>query len=126
MSQKKPVSELRQAISALNPYFKKAGGFSLIATLLILAPSVYMLEVYDRVVNSRSYMTLAMLTLLVLAVMGWLLDRIAIRPLERKKTLKIGAFSWILTTAGIALIVQNVIELLFGKTSQYSPPLFSS
>ncbi|MFZ2661238.1 MAG: type I secretion system permease/ATPase [Rhodoferax sp.] len=67
MSQKKPVSELRQAISALNPYFKKAGGFSLIATLLILAPSVYMLEVYDRVVNSRSYMTLAMLTLLVLA-----------------------------------------------------------
>jgi len=67
MSQKKPVSELRQAITALNPYFKKVGGFSLIATLLILAPSVYMLEVYDRVVNSRSYMTLAMLTLLVLA-----------------------------------------------------------
>jgi ATP-binding cassette subfamily C exporter for protease/lipase len=67
MSQQKPASELRQAISALNPYFKKAGGFSLIATLLILAPSVYMLEVYDRVVNSRSYMTLAMLTLLVLA-----------------------------------------------------------
>ena len=28
-----------------------------------------------------------LLTLLVLAVMGWLLDRIAIRPLERKKTL---------------------------------------
>jgi branched-chain amino acid transport system permease protein len=67
-----------------------------------------------------------LLTILVLAVMGWLLDRIAIRPLERKKTLKIGAFSWILTTAGIALIVQNVIELLFGKTSQYSAPLFSS
>ena len=77
MSQKKPASELRQAISALNPYFKKAGWFSLVATLLILAPSVYMLEVYDRVVNSRSYMTLAMLTLLVLAafvlmeVMEW-------------------------------------------------------
>lgn len=67
MSQKKPASELRQAISALNPYFKKAGWFSLVATLLILAPSVYMLEVYERVVNSRSYMTLAMLTLLVLA-----------------------------------------------------------
>ena len=36
--------------------------------LLVLAPSAYMLEVYDRVVNSRSHMTLAMLTLLVLAV----------------------------------------------------------
>ena len=67
MSQKKPASELRQAISAITPFFKKAGGFSFFASLLILAPSIYMLEVYDRVVNSRSYMTLAMLTLLVLA-----------------------------------------------------------
>jgi ATP-binding cassette subfamily C exporter for protease/lipase len=31
----------------------------------MLAPSFYMLEVYDRVVNSRSIMTLAMLTLLL-------------------------------------------------------------
>jgi len=31
-----------------------------------LAPSVYMLEVYDRVVNTRSHMTLAMLTVVVL------------------------------------------------------------
>jgi len=36
------------------------------ASLLILAPSVYMLEVYDRVVNTRSHMTLAMLTVVVL------------------------------------------------------------
>ena len=67
MSQNKPASELRQAVSALNPYFIRAGWFSFFATLLILAPSGYMLEVYDRVVNSRSYMTLAMLTLVVLA-----------------------------------------------------------
>jgi len=67
MSQNKPASELRQAIAAINPYFKRAGGFSFFATLLVLAPSLYMLEVYDRVVNSRSYMTLAMETLLVLA-----------------------------------------------------------
>jgi ATP-binding cassette subfamily C exporter for protease/lipase len=67
MSQHKPASELRQAVSAMNPFFKKAGWFSFFSSLLILAPSIYMLEVYDRVVNSRSYMTLAMLTLLVLA-----------------------------------------------------------
>ncbi len=67
MSQNKPASELRQAVSALTPYFKKAGGFGFVASLLILAPSLYMLEVYDRVVNSRNYMTLAMETLLVLA-----------------------------------------------------------
>ena len=55
-------------------------------------------------------------TLVVLAIMGWLLERIAIRPLDRKKTSPVGAFSWILTTAGIALILQNVIEISFGKT----------
>jgi ATP-binding cassette subfamily C exporter for protease/lipase len=67
MSQNKPATELRLAISELSPYFKQAAWFSLFSSLLILAPSGYMLEVYDRVVNSRSHMTLAMLTLLVLA-----------------------------------------------------------
>ncbi|WP_114971933.1 type I secretion system permease/ATPase [Rhodoferax ferrireducens] len=67
MNPSKPPSELRDALSALQPYFKRAAWFSLFASLLILAPSGYMLEVYDRVVNSRSHTTLAMLTLLVLA-----------------------------------------------------------
>jgi ATP-binding cassette subfamily C exporter for protease/lipase len=67
MSQNKPATELRQAVSELNPYFKQAAWFSLFSSLLVLAPSGYMLEVYDRVVNSRSHTTLAMLTLLVLA-----------------------------------------------------------
>nr|MDP2192708.1 type I secretion system permease/ATPase [Rhodoferax sp.] len=77
MNPNKPPSELRQAITALRPYFRQAAWFSLFASLLVLAPSGYMLEVYDRVLNSRSHLTLAMLTLLVLAayvlmeVLGW-------------------------------------------------------
>lgn len=66
MSSNKPPSELRTAIISLQPYFRRAALFSVIASLLILAPSVYMLEVYDRVVNTRSHMTLVMLTVLVL------------------------------------------------------------
>jgi len=66
MTPNKPASELRQAISALRPYFVRAAWFSLFSSLLVLSPSGYMLEVYDRVVNSRSHLTLAMLTLLVL------------------------------------------------------------
>ena len=66
MNRNKPPSELRKALAELEPYFKKAALFSLFASLLVLAPSGYMLEVYDRVVNSRSHMTLAMLTILVL------------------------------------------------------------
>ncbi|MDO9215770.1 MAG: type I secretion system permease/ATPase [Lacisediminimonas sp.] len=64
--QKKPA-ELQQAVRALQPYFVRAALFSVCASLLVLAPSGYMLEVYGRVVNSRSHLTLAMLTLLVLA-----------------------------------------------------------
>lgn len=61
-------SELRAAVAALRPYFVRVGWFSLLSSLLVLAPSGYMLEVYGRVVNSRSHMTLAMLTLLILGV----------------------------------------------------------
>lgn len=68
MNPNKPPSELRAAMADLRPYFVRAGWFSLIASLLVLAPSGYMLEVYDRVVNSRSHMTLWMLTLLVVGM----------------------------------------------------------
>lgn len=60
-------SELRDAFGPLRPYFVKSAWFGVVAGLLVLMPSWYMLEVYDRVVNSRSHMTLLMLTLLVLA-----------------------------------------------------------
>lgn len=66
MSVSKPPGELKSALFALRPYFKRAAGFSVVCSVLVLTPSWYMLEVYDRVVNSRSHMTLAMLTLLVL------------------------------------------------------------
>ena len=70
-------NELRQALADLRPYFVKSTWFTLVAALLVLAPSGYMLEVYDRVVNSRSHMTLWMLTLgvlmayLVMEVLEW-------------------------------------------------------
>jgi len=38
---------------------------SFIAGILVLAPSAYMLEVYDRVIQSRNHLTLLMLTLAV-------------------------------------------------------------
>ena len=66
MSTLQTPSELRQAVMSLRPYFVRAAWFSVLSCMLILAPSGYMLEVYDRVVNSRSHLTLAMLTLLVL------------------------------------------------------------
>lgn len=61
-----PPSELRNALASLRPYFVRAGWFSVFSSLLVLAPSGYMLEVYDRVVNTRNHTTLVMLTVLIL------------------------------------------------------------
>lgn len=66
MTIQKTPSELRMAVTVLRPYFVRAAWFSVISCLLVLAPSGYMLEVYDRVVNSRNHLTLVMLTLAVL------------------------------------------------------------
>ena len=53
---------------ALFPSLKQAFYFSVVVNVLVLAPSAYMMEVYDRVVNSRSHTTLLMETLLVVGV----------------------------------------------------------
>mgnify|MGYP001313629344 CR=1 FL=1 len=60
------ISELKASLLQLKPFIHRALFFSFFTNLLVMAPTVYMLEVYDRVVNSRSTMTLAMLTLLVI------------------------------------------------------------
>ena len=61
-------SELKEALSGQKTFFRNALLFSFFTNLLVMAPTIYMLEVYDRVVNSRSGMTLAMLTLLVVGL----------------------------------------------------------
>jgi len=60
------TTELKKALYELSPYFRRAAAFSMIGGLLMLSPTFYMQEVYDRVVNSRNTETLLMLTLLVL------------------------------------------------------------
>jgi ATP-binding cassette, subfamily C, bacterial exporter for protease/lipase len=59
-------TELQRALTSLRPSLRSAAIFSFISALLLLVPSLYMLEVYDRVVNTRNLTTLGMLTALVL------------------------------------------------------------
>lgn len=63
-----PSCELRRSLSVLSPFWVRCVLFSWVSSLLVLASTVYMFEVYDRVVNSRSGMTLLMLTVCVLLV----------------------------------------------------------
>lgn len=44
--------------------------FSAAANLLLLAPAIYMMQVYDRVLSSRSEVTLFMLTLILLGLLA--------------------------------------------------------
>jgi len=47
--------------SRFRPYFVSAAGFSLVLNLLLLVPALFMLQVFDRVLTSRSIETLIML-----------------------------------------------------------------
>lgn len=62
------LSALREALLQQKPAFHKVIFFSFFINLLVMAPTVYMLQVYDRVVNSRSLTTLGMLTLLIVVL----------------------------------------------------------
>ncbi len=64
---------MRAFLRKFLPFFVAAGVFSFVMNLLLLTPSLYMLQVYDRVLGSRSEETLWFITimlLLALVVMG--------------------------------------------------------
>ncbi|MEO1953363.1 MAG: type I secretion system permease/ATPase [Campylobacterales bacterium] len=83
--QKDARSELKEAILASKKSFIIVGVFSLFINLLMLVPSIYMLQLYDRVMTSRSEDTLIMLTsiVLVLFVTMALLDIVRSRMLVK-------------------------------------------
>lgn len=95
-SKNKPRSELALALSELKQYFIYAGVFSAAINILMLAPIIYMLAVYDRVVSSGSLSTLTMLTLLLVALL-----------------LALGGFEWVRNL--ILVSASNRMELSLRK-----------
>jgi ATP-binding cassette subfamily C exporter for protease/lipase len=67
---KLPSNEIVQALLGYKRVFRTIGIFSMLINLLMLVPSLYMLQVYDRVLPSRNGVTLAMLTLMMLGMYG--------------------------------------------------------
>jgi ATP-binding cassette subfamily C exporter for protease/lipase len=61
-------TELGEALYRFRNTFYGLAAFSCVINILALAPSLYMLQVYDRVLGSRNETTLLMLTLLVLGL----------------------------------------------------------
>ncbi|MDH4580636.1 type I secretion system permease/ATPase [Pseudomonas sp. BN415] len=63
-----PRTELSEALNRLRRTFYVVGGFSGVINLMMLAPALYMLQVYDRVLASSNVTTLLMLTVLMLGL----------------------------------------------------------
>lgn len=61
-----PRTELAEVLFSFRRVFYTAGLFSMFINVLGLVPSIYMLQVYDRVLQSRNMTTLVMLTLIML------------------------------------------------------------
>lgn len=82
-------SELQGALLSMRRIFVVAGVFSFFINGLMLVPAIYMLQVYDRVLNSRNEMTLLMITLIVLglyALLGaleWIRSQLLVRASVR-------------------------------------------
>ena len=63
-----PRNEILATLGRFRPALRSVALFTAVINLLMLAPSLYMLQVYDRVLGSGNHMTLLMLTLMVLGL----------------------------------------------------------
>ena len=67
----KPGTEpLAEALRACRPHFVWAAVFSAFVNLLYLTPTLYMLQVYDRVVPTGGLMTLVLVTVVALLALA--------------------------------------------------------
>lgn len=117
-----PPSDLKAALLLCRGGFFSVGFFSLFVNLLMLVPTFYMLQVYDRVVATGSHSTLLMLTLilillvLTMGVLEWVRSRIMVR-LSTRLDLALGArlydasFKQALTSGGMQASAQPLNDL---------------
>ncbi len=76
---------IRAALRQCRRHFIAAAGFSALVNLLYIVPTLYMLQIYDRVVPTQGVQTLVFLTMVLLFALATLavLDRIRSRLLVR-------------------------------------------
>ena len=81
------VDPVREALRSEKPLFASAFGFSAVISVLALTTSIYMLQVYDRVLASRSTDTLLLLTIIAV---GAILVFSALESLRLRLLVRIG------------------------------------
>lgn len=88
-----PQSDLVEALRLCKGAFISAAGFSFVINVLQLVPTIYMLQVYDRVVPTGNLTTLSLLTLILMVlfvtmgVLEWVRSQILVRVSTRIEVL---------------------------------------
>lgn len=72
MAKTTPAAPLFKALGAYKSILISVGCFTALINLLMLVPSIYMLQVYDRVLSSQNETTLVMLTLMVVGFFAFI------------------------------------------------------
>ena len=100
---------VRAALAANKPLFGAAFGFTAAMSILALTTSFYMLQVYDRVLTSRSVDTLLLLTVIAVVAIGVfaVLDSLRLRLLLRIGMRVANALSATVLRAMVATASQN-------------------
>ena len=83
-----PQNEITEALLQFKKAFRSIGIFTAIINLLMLVPSIYMMQVYDRVLASRNDFTLYMLSFIALGLFGLIS---ALEHIRSMIVIKIGA-----------------------------------
>ena len=85
---KQEQGEIARALAGFRAVFRTVGLFSLFINVLMLAPSLYMLQVYDRVLPSHNVYTLWMLSLMILGLYAFIA---ALEYVRSQVVIRVGA-----------------------------------
>lgn len=127
-------SSLRGYLALFKPEVRAIAVFSMVTNVLMLAPTLYLLQLYDRVMLSRSEMTLLAVTLItvflfmVMAFADWVRSLVAIRAgvrFDRQLTSRLFALGLTKTGPAFEGAQQAIQDLTFIRQFVTSNGLFA-
>lgn len=120
------LQQLVNGITIGSMYALVAIGYSMIFSVLELINfsngSVYMLGGYVTLMLylklKGNFLLAFCLSLLIVGFVGYSIDRFALRPLRKKKSTRMAS---LMSTFGVGIVIDNLIQLLFGSETKSFP-----